>query len=96
MSRTRMIWVTVLVVVSFATPWGLSKSLAQSQGAVQGLADPTTLITDVAGRVHQVMPMRSTTQADRKAAAERLKATRAREGVDRNQTVPNSQGEVAK
>lgn len=57
----------ILVLAGFAAPGPNANTTRKAQSS-----DPTK-ITDAAGKVHNVMPMRSITQADRKAAARRAR-----------------------
>lgn len=70
MYRTK-IFILLLAVGSLI--WGVTPAAAQSKKSPQ----KRVMITDAAGRVHKVLPMRSTTMAQRKAAAQRAKAARA-------------------
>jgi hypothetical protein len=63
-----------LTVAAVPLEMALAGTTSQARSQRPGAADIN--ITDAAGRVHRVMPMRSLTAEQRKAAAKRAQATR--------------------
>lgn len=95
MSKRRMLISMGLALAIAALPWGIGQAGAQSQAPAPRQTAPETTITDAAGRTHTVMPMRSITQEQRRAAAERRKGRAAHAG-QKKRTAPTSTGEVTK
>jgi hypothetical protein len=96
MTTRNLLLIVSLALVFTAFSWGSGQAWAQSQTPMERKSTPESTITDAAGRVHNVMPMRKTTQAQRKEASARLKATLDAKAARDNQTAVSPQGEVAK
>ncbi len=75
MDKHRLMLLTRLVLVLALISWLVGQGFAREKVITQAQKGPE-VITDAAGRVHTLSGMRRTTQAERKAAAQRLKAAR--------------------
>jgi hypothetical protein len=88
MGTRRFLFIMSLTFAVAVVYWGVGRGNAQTQNA------PDTTIVDAGGRAHKVMPMRQMTQDQRKAAADRAKATRAAKTGHKKPKTTVPQGEV--
>jgi hypothetical protein len=104
MERCKLLMCTGLILAALS--WGAGQVGAQTAatapqqppGQITVIEEKPGTITvmDAAGRTHTLMPMRSITPAQRKAAAERFKADRAADAALKAHKGLPSQGEVTK
>lgn len=90
MSARKFFFTLILALTLAVFSWGFDQAGAQTRAPEDRQMTPESTITDAAGRVHNVMPMRRTTPEERKAASKRLKATLDAQAAQQSQGAPAS------
>ena len=94
MCKPKLLTTMILVLAALASFWGIDQCWAQTQtNNQQPQTNYEQIQQELAAKRAAQGQMRSTTPAQRKAAAERLKATIQ---AQQPETAPNSGGEVTK